>query len=163
LQIRYQVGRGECLPFEAETFDIVCCCDVLEHVDDVGKVLHEVARTLKPGGVFLYDTVNRTLRSKLVLIKAWQDWNLGGFATPNPHVWEKFLKPIELTARLRALGLAEGEMRGITAAKNPLAVLFALWRMRKSGTRGAAVADTFALRETADLGLSYMGWARRQS
>ena len=36
LQIRYEVGRGESLPFADETFDIVCCCDVLEHVDDVG-------------------------------------------------------------------------------------------------------------------------------
>jgi 2-polyprenyl-6-hydroxyphenyl methylase/3-demethylubiquinone-9 3-methyltransferase len=161
LQIQYEVGRGEYLPFGDETFDIVCCCDVLEHVDDVGQVVREAARTLKPGGVFFYDTVNRTLRSKLVLIKVWQDWNFGGFAAPNMHVWRKFLKPVELTAHLRALGLAPGGVRGITAVKNPVAVLYGLWKIRKSKTRGAAVADAFALRETDDLGLSYMGWARK--
>jgi len=68
LQIRYEVGRGKSLPFGDIDFDIVCCCDVLEHVDDVGQVLREAARTLKPGGLFLYDTVNRTFLSKLVLI-----------------------------------------------------------------------------------------------
>jgi 2-polyprenyl-6-hydroxyphenyl methylase/3-demethylubiquinone-9 3-methyltransferase len=161
LQIRYEVGRGESLPFADETFDIVCCCDVLEHVDDVGQVLREAARTLKPGGVFLYDTVNRTLRSKLVVIKVCQDWI--GFGAPNAHVWEKFLQPDELMELLRAVGLTPGGVRGITAAKRPAALLYGLWKIRRSTIRGAAVADTFALRETSDLGISYMGWARRAS
>lgn len=161
LQIRYEVGRGESLPFGDETFDIVCCCDVLEHVDDLSQVLRESARTLKPGGLFLYDTVNRTLRSKLVLIKVWQDWNLVGFGAPNIHVWEKFLQPAELMQLLRAVGLTPGGVRGITAAKRPAALLYGLWKIRRSGIRGPAVADIFSLRETSDLGVSYMGWARR--
>ncbi len=163
LQIRYEVGRGEALPFQDRTFDIVCCCDVLEHVDDVGQVLREAARTLKPRGVFLYDTVNRTFRSKLVLIKLWQDWNLAGFSAPNAHVWDKFLRPSELMDRLRAVGLQPGEVRGITAAKSPLALMYGLWEIRRSRIRGAAVAERFALRETSDLSVSYMGWAREAS
>jgi len=161
-QIRYEVGCGESLPFRSEAFDIVCCCDVLEHVDDAGQVLREATRTLKPGGVFLYDTVNRTLRSKLVLIKMWQDWNIGGFALPNAHVWEKFLKPSELTELLRAVHLTPGGVRGITAANGLAALLCAFWKMRRSRTKGPAVADTFALCETDDLAVSYMGWARKE-
>lgn len=161
LPIRYMVGRGESLPFMDRTFDIVCCCDVLEHVADVRQVLREAARALKPGGVLFYDTVNRTLRSKLVLIKVWQDWNLVGSGAPNVHIWEKFLKPTELMDLLRAVGLAPGGVRGITGARGPVALLYGLWKMRRSGIRGAAVADIFALRETSDLGISYMGWARR--
>ena len=161
LQIRYEVGCGESLPYEDGAFDIVCCCDVLEHVDDVGQVLREAARTLKPGGMFFYDTVNRTFRSKLVLIKVWQDWNVGGFGELNGHVWEKFLKPSELAAMLRAVGLRPGGIRGITAAKSPATLLHGLWKIRRSQLRGAAVASAFAMRETDDLGLSYIGWARK--
>lgn len=161
LSIQYKVGYGESLPFRDKSFDIVCCCDVLEHVDDVAQVLREVARTLKPDGVFLYDTVNRTFRSKLVLIRIWQDWNLGGFAAPNAHVWEKFLKPDELTALMRVVGLTPHGVRGIGAAKGPVAIILGLWKIRRSILRGALVREAFAMRETSDLGISYMGWARR--
>ncbi len=163
LPIRYEVGHGESLPCKDEAFNIVCCCDVLEHVDDVAQVLREVARTLKPGGVFLYDTVNRTFRSKLVLIKIWQEWDLGGFAAPNAHVWERFLTPDELTALMSAVGLTPQGMRGIGAAKSPAGIVLGLWKIRRSMIRGAAVAETFAMRETNDLRVSYMGWARRAS
>jgi 2-polyprenyl-6-hydroxyphenyl methylase/3-demethylubiquinone-9 3-methyltransferase len=161
LEIQYEVGRGEALPFPDGAFDVVCCCDVLEHVDDAGCVLREAARALKPGGVFFYDTVNRTRLSKLVLIKAWQEWNLGGFAQPNAHVWEKFLKPGEVAELLGAAGLKPQEVRGITGAKNPAALLYGLWKIRTGRIRGAAVATAFAMRETDNLAVSYMGWARR--
>src|SRR5438876_42708 len=39
LQIRYESGSGESLPFPSDTFDVVYCCDVLEHVNDVGQVI----------------------------------------------------------------------------------------------------------------------------
>lgn len=163
LEIRYEVGRGESLPFGDETFDIVCCCDVLEHVDDAAQVLREAARALQPGGVFLYDTVNRTLRSKLVMIKLWQDWNLLGVNLPNVHVWEKFLQPTELAELLRMAGLIPGGLRGITAAKSPAALFYGMWKVRRSRIRGASVADYFALREANEMGVSYMGWARKAS
>ena len=59
--------------------------------------------------------------------------------------------------------LVSGGARGITAVKGPVALLYGFWKIRRSRIRGGAVADTFALRETEDLGVSYMGWARRAS
>lgn len=162
LPIEYRVGRGESLPFPDGAFDIAACCDVLEHVDDAERVVHEISRTLKPGGLFLFDTVNRTLRSKIVLIKLWQDWNIGGFGQPDGHVWEKFIKPAELAAMMRSADLAPGEMRGMAPRKSPLAMVCALWRVRTGRLQGAAVAREFAMRETGDLGMSYMGWAVKQ-
>src|SRR6202022_1432711 len=60
LGIDYRQGTGEALPFQARPLDIVFCCDVLEHVSSVPAVVREIGRVLKPGGVFLYDTINRT-------------------------------------------------------------------------------------------------------
>jgi len=63
LSIDYRVGAGEHIPLPAAAFDVVACCDVLEHVDDVDRVIAEIARVLRPGGLFFYDTINRTFMS----------------------------------------------------------------------------------------------------
>jgi ubiquinone biosynthesis O-methyltransferase len=75
LDIDYRLGSGERLPVVDAAFDVAYCCDVLEHVTDVDRVLAETARALRPGGVYLFDTPNRTLASKLVT-KATQQWRL---------------------------------------------------------------------------------------
>src|SRR5438876_9377563 len=74
LTIDYRIAAGEKIPIESESFDIVYCCDTLEHVNDLEKVISETARVLKAGGIFLYDTINRTLRSRLIVIGLLQEW-----------------------------------------------------------------------------------------
>src|SRR6185295_9356549 len=74
LTIEYLCAVGEALPFCDASFDVVYCCDVLEHVIDRGRVVAESSRVLKPGGTYLFDTINRTLRSRLVVIKLLQEW-----------------------------------------------------------------------------------------
>ena len=96
LDIKYDKGFGEHLPYADNSFDAVFCCDVLEHVQDLPKVISEISRVLKPNGVFFYDTLNRTFVSKLVAIKIWQEWKRWAFMPPNLHVWEMFIKPAEL-------------------------------------------------------------------
>ena len=51
-EIEYKLGDALALPYDDNTFDIVLLFDVFEHVTDVGKAADEVARVLKPGGVF---------------------------------------------------------------------------------------------------------------
>ena len=68
LHIDYQTASGENLPFSSRTFDIALCCDVLEHVDDIERVIAEISRVLKTGGIFFYDTINRTFASKIAVI-----------------------------------------------------------------------------------------------
>jgi SAM-dependent methyltransferase len=46
------VSAGEDLPFSADSFDLVYCLSVIEHVSSVEKTMNEVLRVLKPGGVF---------------------------------------------------------------------------------------------------------------
>jgi 2-polyprenyl-6-hydroxyphenyl methylase / 3-demethylubiquinone-9 3-methyltransferase len=161
LEIDYRVGKGEALPFPDGSFDIVVCCDVLEHVDDVSLVISEVARTLKAGGVFFYDTVNRTWLSKVALIKISQDWVFTSWSQPNVHVWEKFIKPPELIALMNRCGLANQELRGISSRRNPLALLASLRALKKGRLSKQEAAAAFTLCETEDLRVSYMGYAIR--
>jgi 2-polyprenyl-6-hydroxyphenyl methylase/3-demethylubiquinone-9 3-methyltransferase len=63
LTVDYRVGSGTELDFEANSFDAVSCCDVLEHIQDWKQVLAEASRVLTPGGLFFFDTINRTLKS----------------------------------------------------------------------------------------------------
>lgn len=50
------IGR---LPFQGESFDLITANMVLEHVEEPGKLLSEVHRTLSPNGIFLFHTPNR--------------------------------------------------------------------------------------------------------
>jgi 2-polyprenyl-6-hydroxyphenyl methylase/3-demethylubiquinone-9 3-methyltransferase len=164
LLIRYEVGRGEMMPFPDGSFDLVACCDVLEHVDDLEKVIREVSRLLKPKGVFFYDTVNRTWRSKIAIIKIWQEWSLTKCCPRNTHVWEKFIKPAELTAIMQSCDLVHREMRGIAPGKrNFLALLRRLRAIKTGKMRNEEMAAALKLSETGDLRLSYMGYAIRHS
>ncbi|MHC1726020.1 MAG: bifunctional 2-polyprenyl-6-hydroxyphenol methylase/3-demethylubiquinol 3-O-methyltransferase UbiG [Syntrophobacteraceae bacterium] len=163
LEIDYREGKGEALPFSDGSFDIVACCDVLEHVDDLSLVIREAARALKAGGVFCYDTVNRTWFSKIALIKISQDWGFTSWTQPNVHIWEKFIKPAELIAVMSRCGLVNQELRGISSRKNPLALLASLRALKKGRLSNQEIAAAFALCETEDLRVSYMGYAIRSS
>jgi 2-polyprenyl-6-hydroxyphenyl methylase/3-demethylubiquinone-9 3-methyltransferase len=161
LDIRYLEGSAETLPFEPGTFDVVCCCDVLEHVDDAGTVVREIARVLKPGGVFLFDTINRTLRSRLVAIKLAQDWRLTRLIPRNVHVWEKFIRPGELARMLDHHGMPRYELVGLSPAMNPFSAAGALIRNKLGRMSFSELGSKLKLRQSSDLSISYMGYALR--
>lgn len=52
------VGSLQDLPFFGETFDLIVCCDVLEHVKEPRKAIKELAMVLQKGGVLLITTTN---------------------------------------------------------------------------------------------------------
>lgn len=163
LDIDYRVGCGEALPFVDGTFDAVACCDVLEHVDEPADVIAEMARVLKPGGLLLYDTVNRTLRSWFAVIKLMQDWpstTIFDAGVPvQAHVWDKFLKPAEVAALLRRHNLEPREQRGIATSRNPLACWLGLRQRAKGLLTFQELGKKLDFRESDDLSVSYMGFA----
>ena len=166
LAIHYQMGDGQALPFDAETFDVVCCCDVLEHVDDVGQVVGEISRVLKSDGLFFFDTINRTWSSKLLAIKLAQDWAPTRLVPRNVHVWEKFIRPQELAASLHNHGLSTHEFVGLSPRLDPTLTLRAfvsLIRLKFGRGSFGDLGNAVKLRESANLALSYMGFATRSA
>lgn len=111
LAITYDVGVGEVLPYNAGEFDAVVCVDVLEHVADLNKVMSEVVRVLAPGGMFLFDTINRNPLAQLATITMAEDvLRLLPKGTHDPAM---FIKPAELRAAMTQAGLSPGHFTGL--------------------------------------------------
>jgi len=109
--IAYDVGVGEALPYDDAVFDAVVCVDVLEHVDDLERVLAEVARVLRPGGWFLFDTINRNPLSRLAVITLAED--VLRLLPRGTHDPARFIRPRELRRALAGGGLTPGPMTGL--------------------------------------------------
>ncbi len=158
LQIEYRRASGEALPFDEGKFRVVYCCDVLEHVDDVGQTIGEIARVLEPGGVFLYDTINRTRRSKLIMIKLAQDWSATAWADPGLHDYEMFIRPDEAESQMTRAGLDVRQRVGFAPA-NPAAALKAMWDRAHGKITYADMGERIRIREAPDTSTAYGGYA----
>jgi 2-polyprenyl-6-hydroxyphenyl methylase/3-demethylubiquinone-9 3-methyltransferase len=143
-------------------FDVVYCCDVLEHVTDVDATLSEIARSLQPGGVFFYDTINRTRRSRLIFIKASQDWKATAWADSGLHDWDHFIRPGELDESMRRAGLRPRDRVGFTP-RSPVAVLLAFRARAKGRINYAQLGVRLNLRTSRDISGSYGGWATKDA
>ena len=159
LDIEYAEGTGEQLPFADESFDVVYCCDVLEHVNDLQRTLDESARVLKPGGLYMYDTINRTRRSKLVMIKLFQEWKSTAVMEPNLHDWDMFIKPAELVSALDKAGLDNRDIVGIGIRGNPVKVVRDLRKRARGDMTFGEFGKRNVMSETRDTSLSYAGHA----
>ena len=159
LRINYEKGTGEALPYRDNSSDIVFCCDVLEHVRDVSKVISEISRVLKPGGVFCYDTLNRTFLSKLVAINISQAWKRWAFAPPNLHVWKMFIKPDELISLLRQNHLEWKEHWGMEPNLSLLVLLRYLRRRARGEITYKDLGEKLFMVKSSNMSIMYMGYA----
>lgn len=148
---RYVLGDALQLPFADASFDVVCAMDFLEHVEDPGAVVAEVARVLKPGGAFFFHTFNRNPLAWLVIIKG-VEWFVRN--TPrHMHVLRLFIKPRELERMCQAHGLSFEELHG----SEPVVLSWAFWRMLLT----RVVPRDFRFRFSKSTLLAYTGYATR--
>lgn len=82
------------LPFNDGDFDAVVMSDVLEHIHDLPRALSEVARVLRPGGVLLFDTIDRSVISFIVAILGAE--YIVRIIDKGSHDWRLFIRPEEL-------------------------------------------------------------------
>ncbi len=99
---RFEVGSIYKLPYASGSFDAVICSDVLEHLGDLPAVLREFRRVLRPNGLLLIDTINRTLLAYIVAIFGAE--RVLGAVPIHGHDWRLFIKPQELASGLEAAG-----------------------------------------------------------
>ena len=161
LSIDYRVGSGTSLSFESESFHAVSCCDVLEHIADWRQVVAGAARLLKPGGLFFFDTINRTAKSKAVMIYGLQVSPLTKLMPPDTHIWEMFIKPDELTSALRSYGLRLEDMQGSRIARNPFSTFWNITQRKQGRITFAELGRRLELKLDPDLSTNYLGYARK--
>ena len=91
-------------------YDLVTAMEVIEHVADKPAFLAALAAALKPGGLMILSSPNRTPQSRLLLVEAAE--RLGAIPRGTHH-WADFVTPDELRDLLAEAGLAMGAPRGI--------------------------------------------------
>merc|ERR1712113_431230 len=95
-------GSAYELPFAAASFDAVVISDVLEHLFDLPLALREASRVVRPGGVLLFDTIDRTMTSLLVAIAGAEF--IARIVPRGTHDWRLFIRPSELQQALASAG-----------------------------------------------------------
>ena len=110
-ELDYRAVTAEALAASGESFDIVLAMEVLEHVADVKGFLTAAAALVRPGGLLVGATLNRTLKSYALAIVG-AEYVLR-WVEPGTHDWRKFLRPYELLTPLQAAGLREIDRAGI--------------------------------------------------
>ena len=117
LAIDYRATTAEALAQAGERFDIVLAMEVVEHVADVNLFVALTGDMVKPGGLMVAATLNRTLKSFALAIVGAEyvlRWLPRG-----THQWDKFVTPNELEIALERAGLRLIDETGVVY--NPLA------------------------------------------
>jgi 2-polyprenyl-6-hydroxyphenyl methylase/3-demethylubiquinone-9 3-methyltransferase len=118
LDIDYRAATAEQLLAEGEPpFDLVLNMEVVEHVADPGDYLRSTARLLKPGGLMIVATLNRTAKAFALAILGAE--RVLRWLPAGTHDWRKFLKPGEIRAHLEGEDVAVQGPFGV--GYNPLA------------------------------------------
>jgi len=113
LDIDYRAGTAEgLLEAGVEPFDIVLNLEVVEHVADPAQFMKDTAALLRPGGLMIAATLNRTPKAfALAIVGA--EYVLR-WLPPGTHEFSKFLTPAEVAAPLQMAGLETDRPQGVS-------------------------------------------------
>ncbi|MBZ0123137.1 MAG: bifunctional 2-polyprenyl-6-hydroxyphenol methylase/3-demethylubiquinol 3-O-methyltransferase UbiG [Roseovarius sp.] len=110
LAIDYRHTTAEALAEAGETFDAVLNMEVVEHVPDPLDFLRACRQLVRPGGLHLCSTINRTARSFAAAIVGAE--YIMRWLPKGTHEWSKFITPDELCALLEQAGLRPVDRKG---------------------------------------------------
>ena len=112
LNIDYQLSTAEQLADTSpDSFGIVTCLEMLEHVPDPASVVDACARLVKPGGNLYFSTINRSPKSFLFAIVG-AEYVLN-ILPKGTHSYGNLIRPSELASWIRAAGLQVNHMTGL--------------------------------------------------
>ena len=122
--VTYRKVTAETLVEEEALFDVVLAMEVVEHVPSVPEFVAAATSLVKPGGIFVAATINRTKRAfALAIVGA--EYVLRWLPV-GTHSWDKFVTPDELEEAIAAGGLEVFDRQGVVF--NPFADRWGLAR-----------------------------------
>ncbi len=112
LEVDYRQTTAEALAIEEpESFDIITCMEMVEHVPNPASVINACSRLVRPGGELFFSTINRTPKAWLFAIIGAE--YLLNILPKGTHSYEKFIRPSELERWARESGLVTKEITGM--------------------------------------------------
>jgi 2-polyprenyl-6-hydroxyphenyl methylase / 3-demethylubiquinone-9 3-methyltransferase len=111
LAIDYRCSTAEQLAEQGEQFDLVLAMEVVEHVADVPLFVASCAALVKPGGLMIAATLNRTLKSFALAIVGAE--YILRWLPVGTHSWDKFVTPNELEIAMEQSGLHVTHEQGV--------------------------------------------------
>jgi 2-polyprenyl-6-hydroxyphenyl methylase/3-demethylubiquinone-9 3-methyltransferase len=153
--IEYQVGDAHFLPFEDQSIDCLCAMDFLEHIENKDRVLREIARVLKPGGLFFFHTFTTGALSRFLVIDL-----VEAFIPNTPrglHIEPLFIHPDTLNQKFEDLGLKTIELLALNPQITPSALAHLLLK------REIPDSFEFKIEGSEKITAGYIGFARRDS
>ena len=111
LTIDYRLGAPDAALRAGDAFDVLLLLEVVEHVDSLQTFLRQATSVLKPGGLLLVSTINRTLLSFATAIVGAE--YVFRVLPRGTHRWAQFVRPDELQLAALACGLAQQDLRGM--------------------------------------------------
>lgn len=96
VEVQYRHMLSSEVVKEGKQYDVVINAEVVEHVPDQKQLIQECASMVKPGGLLILATLNRTIKSFVIAIVGAE--YVMRYLPVGTHAWSKFVKPNELTA-----------------------------------------------------------------
>jgi len=155
-EVRFHEASVYELPFGEGDFDAVIMSDVVEHFLDIPRALAEAARVLKPGGILLFDTIERTFISWFVAILGAE--HIVRIVNRGTHDWRLFVRPAELEKALKAAGFSGFTYEGFQPS---LRALLELTAFSAGLIQAESMSGSFGIEPASSLMVSYIGHAVR--
>jgi len=151
LKTQFKSGNVYDIPAVDDSFDVVVITELTEKLLNLPLALKEISRVLKPGGVLLFDTINRTWKSWLVVANLLESPVVSNGFPPQFHDWRLFVKPDEMDSLLAQHRLEGREFVG----------LYPIWESPtlESIQQGQLRVNITGFERTTELDLFYMGYA----
>ncbi|MDU8942423.1 bifunctional 2-polyprenyl-6-hydroxyphenol methylase/3-demethylubiquinol 3-O-methyltransferase UbiG [Ovoidimarina sediminis] len=116
LKIDYRHTTAEALAETGATFDVVQALEIIEHVADPAAFLAALRRLIRPGGLLLLSTLNRTAKARALAIVGAE--YILRWVPKGTHDWAKFITPDELSGLMSGAGFTPVDRQGMVY--NPL-------------------------------------------